>query len=41
VTSLEKLLARPVPGAEVKVPLVECMVEVFGFAGARAGEMTI
>jgi lipoate-protein ligase B len=41
VTSLEKLLGRPVPVAEVKAPLVECMVEVFGFAGARAGEMTI
>jgi lipoate-protein ligase B len=38
VTSLEKLLGRPVSVAEVKVPLVECMVEVFGFAGARAGE---
>jgi len=38
VTSLEKLLGRPVSVAEVKAPLVECMVEVFGFAGARAGE---
>jgi lipoate-protein ligase B len=38
VTSLEKLLGRPVPVAEVKAPLVECMLEVFGFAGASAGE---
>jgi lipoyl(octanoyl) transferase len=39
VTSLERLLARPVTVAEVKPPLVECMVEVFGFAGARPGDV--
>jgi lipoate-protein ligase B len=38
VTSLARLLARPVTVAEVKPPLVECMVEVFGFDGARCGE---
>ena len=38
VTSLEKLLGRPVSVAAVKAPLVECVVDVFGFAGARAGE---
>ncbi|MGB3087506.1 MAG: lipoyl(octanoyl) transferase LipB [Phycisphaerae bacterium] len=35
VTSLERLLGRAVPVAEVKPGLVECMVEVFGFDGAR------
>jgi len=37
VTSLERILGRKVSVAEGKVPLVECMVEVFGFDGARAG----
>jgi len=38
VTSLARLLGRPITVAEVKGPLVECLVEVFGFDGARAGE---
>jgi len=37
VTSLERLLGRKVSVAEVQAPLVECLVEVFGFDGARAG----
>jgi len=41
VTGLEKLLGRPVQVAEVKAPLVECVVDVFGFAGASAGEAHI
>ena len=36
VTSLARLLAQPVTVAEVKPPLVECVVEVFGFDGAVA-----
>jgi lipoate-protein ligase B len=39
VTSLERLLARLVTVAEVKPLLVECMVEVFGFAGATPGDV--
>ena len=35
VTSMEKLLVRPVSIAEVKRPLMECMVEVFGFDSVR------
>jgi lipoyl(octanoyl) transferase len=35
VTSLERLLGRKVSVAEVQAPLVECLVEVFGFDGAR------
>lgn len=38
VTSLAKLLGRPVPMADVKRAAVEAMVDVFGFTGARAGE---
>jgi lipoate-protein ligase B len=38
VTSLARLLGRPITVAEVKGPLVECLVAVFGFDGARAGE---
>jgi lipoyl(octanoyl) transferase len=38
VTSLARLLGRPVGVAEVKPALVEYMAEVFGFTGARAGE---
>ena len=38
VTSLARLLGRAITVAEVKGPLVECLVEVFGFDGARAGE---
>jgi len=38
VTSLTRLLGRPVGVDEVKAPLVECMADVFGFDGARAGE---
>jgi lipoate-protein ligase B len=38
VTSLSRLLARPVTVAETKPAVVECVVEVFGFVGARAGE---
>jgi lipoate-protein ligase B len=41
VTSLEKLLGRPVEVAEVKAPLVECLLDVFGFAAAKAGEAPI
>jgi|WetSurMetagenome_2_1015567.scaffolds.fasta_scaffold609416_1 lipoate-protein ligase B len=37
VTSLARVLGRPVPVAEVKAPLVECVVDVFGFEGAAAG----
>ena len=37
VTSLSRLLGRTVDVAEIKPPLVECMVEVFGFEGARPG----
>ena len=40
VTSLERLLGRKVSVAEVKAPLVECLVEVFGFDGARAGSVS-
>ena len=38
VTSLAQLLGRPVGVAEVKPVIVECMAEVFGFTGARAGD---
>jgi len=38
VTSLERLLGRTVTVDEVKPAAVECMVEVFGFDGARAGD---
>jgi len=37
VTSLSRALGREVSVAEAKPHLVECMVEVFGFDGARAG----
>jgi lipoyl(octanoyl) transferase len=39
VTSLARLLGRPVGVAEVKPALVEYMAEVFGFTGARAGDV--
>jgi len=35
VTSLARLLGHPVPMADAKRALVECMVDVFGFDGAR------
>ena len=35
VTSLQRLLGRPVTVDEVKAPLIECMLEVFGFAAAE------
>jgi len=35
VTSLSRLLGRPVTVAEVKPAVVECVVEVFGFDGVR------
>jgi lipoyl(octanoyl) transferase len=35
VTSLARVLGRPVAVAEVKPLLVECVVEVFGFEGVR------
>jgi lipoate-protein ligase B len=38
VTSLRDLLGREVTVAEVKAPLVECLVEVFGFEGVSAGD---
>jgi lipoyl(octanoyl) transferase len=37
VTSLARVLGRPVTVAEVKRPLVECVAEVFGFEGASQG----
>ena len=37
VTSLSAVLGRPVAMEEVKPPLLECMVEAFGFERARAG----
>jgi len=40
VTSLERLLGRKVAVAEVQAPLVECLVGVFGFDGARAGSVS-
>ncbi|MGB2755973.1 MAG: lipoyl(octanoyl) transferase LipB [Phycisphaerae bacterium] len=40
VTSLERILGRKVSVAEVKAPLVECLVGVFGFDGARAGSVS-
>jgi len=39
VTSLARLLVWPLTVAEVKPLLVECMVEVFGFAGATPGDV--
>lgn len=36
VTSLDRLLGRPVSVDEVKPRAIECMVEVFGFSGMRA-----
>jgi lipoate-protein ligase B len=39
VTSLERLLGRPVSLAGVKPLVAECLVEVFGFAGAKAGDV--
>jgi lipoyl(octanoyl) transferase len=39
VTSLGRLLGRPITVAEVKPHLVECMVDVFGFDGARPGDV--
>ena len=38
VTSLSRLLARPVTVAEVKPAMVACLTEVFGFTAARPGE---
>jgi len=38
VTSMARALGREVPVAEIKPHLVECMVGVFGFDGARRGE---
>jgi lipoate-protein ligase B len=37
VTSLARVLGRPVTVAEVKRPLAECVAEVFGFEGVREG----
>jgi len=37
VTSLSAVLGRPVVVEEVKGPLIECMVDGFGFERARAG----
>lgn len=39
VTSLGRLLGRPITVAEVKPHLVECMVDVFGFDSARPGDV--
>lgn len=39
VTSMARALGRAVTVAEVKPHLVECMREVFGFDGARPGEV--
>ncbi len=38
VTSLSKRLGRPVPVAEVKPPLVECLADVFGFDSVVQGD---
>lgn len=38
VTSLARLLGRPMTVAEAKPHLVECTVDVFGFDGARPGD---
>jgi lipoate-protein ligase B len=38
VTSLARVLGRPVTVAQVKGPLVECVVEVFGFDGATVAD---
>ena len=42
VTDMSGVVGRPVTVAEVKEPLIECVMEVFGFDGARqeeAGEL--
>ena len=39
VTSMARLLGRPVTVEEVKPVVVECMVEVFGFAAASEGKI--
>ena len=39
VTSLARLLARPMGVADVTPLLVECVLEVFGFDGARPGDV--
>lgn len=39
VTSMARLLGRPIAVAEVKPPLVECVAEVFGFDAVRPGEV--
>ncbi len=39
VTSLARLLGRPITVAEVKPHLVQCLVDVFGFDGARPGDV--
>ena len=41
VTSLSRLLGRPMTVAEVKPLLVEYVVEVFGFGGARPGGVPV
>ena len=41
VTSLSRLLGRPMTVAEVKPLLVEYVVEVFGFSGARPGDVPV
>jgi lipoyl(octanoyl) transferase len=40
VTSLARLLGRRITVAEVKPHLVECLVDVFGFDGARPGDVS-
>ncbi len=39
VTSLVRVLGRPITVAEVKPHLVECVVDVFGFDGARPDDV--
>ena len=41
VTSLSRLLGRPITVAEVTPLLVEYVVEVFGFSGARPGDAAV
>jgi len=41
VTSLSRLLGRPVTVAETRPLVVECVAEVFGFDGVRASDVPI
>ncbi len=41
VTGMAKLLERDITVAEVKAPLIECMIEVFGFDRATEGDIEL